>query len=92
MLIGHQDLKGWMRNDGHDIRLGLLDHNNQILIRQEGLVVSLVCGYLKQLVETVKRGILHPFHDPTSLVLACTTQKKKKKKQLVTNLKPESYE
>ena len=76
VLAGHQDLRDQMRKDGQDIQLRFPNHNQQILIDQEDLMVPLVCINLEQFVEMVKGGLLHPFYESTSSLIACTTQTK----------------
>lgn len=44
--------------------------------RMNDLVIPLGCRYLKELVELVKRGIFHPLHKSTPLVLTCIAQTK----------------
>ena len=72
VLVGHQGLRSQTRKYGDEERLGLLDHREQVLIRQKNLVVRPSYKYLKKLVESVKRSLLHSFHESTPLVLLYT--------------------
>lgn len=76
VLARHQDLGSEVRENGADERLRLSDHSQQILIHQKDLMVLLICRYLEQFVEIVKRGLFHSLHKLTSPVLSCTTQTK----------------
>lgn len=72
MLVGHQDLRDRTRKNRKNVWLRLLNHYEQVPVRQEGMVILLTCRNHEQFIKAIEGSLFYLLHELTSLVLACT--------------------